>query len=281
MNLLLASLPLLLGLLSCSFAQSPVASPPPSPASSSSEETVIKAEPLLAPIGTLPIYSEEATALLSQEVLDELEAAIVDQRKAGHPTYNPELAYLVDPSTQRMHLLSRREARVLLTLPVGTGKAGLGFDSSQTPTGFFTMGGVRIADQASSYIQVGDTKTGVAGIYAEMLYPPSHEEEDLRGRVPNNVIIHGFNPTVSQMLKDRHRKGMIGRVPCTTGCPVLAVGDTAKLAPYLPTSAGVFDAGARPNANLRSLIAKGKVVEYAKEEGLGDAILILDRPFPG
>lgn len=215
------------------------------------------------------------------EMVNLFERGIEAQRRAGHPGYNPERVYLIDPSRQQMHVINRKTGSVEVSLPTGTGKRGLGFAGAQTPVGFFTMGGVRIAKDASAYIQTGDSRQGVSGIYAEILYPPSHPDPRLRGRVPNNVIIHGFNPRVSSMLRERHEKKLIGRIPCTTGCPVLAIKDLPILAPYLKKSAGAFDPSSRPNSNLRRLIARRQVVQYSNKIRLGDPILILDRPFKG
>ncbi|MDF1815531.1 MAG: L,D-transpeptidase [Verrucomicrobiales bacterium] len=215
------------------------------------------------------------------EIVTELKDGIEAQKYAGHPDYNPSVAYVVDPSKQEMTIYNLDSWAPVLTIPVGTGKRGLGFGGAQTPIGFFTMGGVRIAKNANAYIQTGDSKTGVSGVYAEILYPPSHKKASLRGRVPNNVIIHGFNPRASSMLRDRHEKKMIGRIPCTTGCPVPGMNDLPKLAPYLKQSAGKFDPTARPNSALRSLIRRKQVVEYSSKNQLGDPILILNCPFRG
>ncbi len=216
---------------------------------------------------------------MDREVALLLKEGIEAQRQAGVTDYNPKTAYVVDPSTQEMKVYHLESLTPMLTIPVGTGKNGLGFGGAQTPIGFFTMGGVRIAKGASAYIQTGDSRQGVSGLYAEILYPPSHPNPSLRGRVPNNVVIHGFNPRASQMLKERHTKKMIGKFPCTTGCPVPAMKDLPKLAPYLKDSAGAFDPGSTPNGTLQSLLRKKQVVEYSNESGLGDPILILDRPF--
>lgn len=226
-----------------------------------------------------PLYAGNYT--MDSDIVSMLKDGIEQQRFAGHPDYRPVFGYVVDPSKQQMEVYDLQSWKPCLTIPVGTGKRGLGFGGAQTPTGFFTMGGVRIAKQSSAYIQTGDSRTGVSGVYAEMLYPPSHPNKKLHGRVPNNVIIHGFNPSASQMLHDRHHKNMIGRIPCTTGCPVPGMKDLPKLSPYLIKSAGQFDPTARPNANLRKLIRSGQVVQYEVEGRLGDPILILDRPFKG
>lgn len=218
---------------------------------------------------------------IDRETVSLFEQGIEAQRRAGHPGYNPERVYIIDPSRQQLLVINRKTGTVEISLPAGTGKRGLGFAGAQTPVGFFTMGGVRIAKNASAYIQTGDSRQGVSGIYAEILYPPSHPDPRLRGRVPNNVIIHGFNPRVSSMLRERHEKQLIGRIPCTTGCPVFAMKDLPTLAPYLKKSAGAFDPSSRPNSNLRRLIARGQVSQYSNQIRLGDPILILDRPFRG
>ena len=203
-----------------------------------------------------------------------IESAIVAQRQAGHPNYNPEWLYVVNPATQRMHIISRKTGQVKETLRCGTGKRGLGLGDAQTPTGFFTMGGVRIAKNGNTSIQTGDSKKGVSGIYAELLFPPTHPNPKLRGFVPNGVVIHSYNPAVSNMLHERRAKRLIGRVPCTTGCPVPDIEDAYKLIPYLKTSAGKFDTTANPNANLRALIKSGQVKEYQGKQ-LGAAIYII------
>ncbi len=218
---------------------------------------------------------------IDAETIRLLTEGVERQRAAGFTGYDPRFAYVVDPSKQELMVIDWSSGAVADRFPAGTGSRGLGFGGAQTPVGFFTMGGVRIARGASAYIQTGDSRAGVSGVYAEMLYPPSHPDRDLRGRVPNNVIIHGFNPSVSQMLRDRHRQGMIGRIPCTTGCPVLNMDDLPEFSRYLRESAGVFDPGARPNSDLRRLIRTKQVVEYSKPSGLGDPILILNRPFRG
>ena len=220
------------------------------------------------------VVPPKTVSLLGDNIHD-IEASIQAQREAGFPDYDPDIVYVVDPARQRMHVLSRKTSEVVETLNCGTGRNGLGFGSAQTPTGFFTMGGVRIAKNASCYIQTGDTKTGVSGIYAEMLYPPSHAVEKMRGRVPNNVVIHSYNPKVSNMLRERKAKGLIGKVPCTTGCPVPETDEAIKLVPFLKVSAGQFDPASQPNSALRKLIARGKVVEYSSN-GLGAGIYIID-----
>jgi len=139
------------------------------------------------------------------------------------------------------------------------------------------MGGVRIAKNGDSSIQTGDTKKGVSGIYAELLYPPSCPDPELRSRVPNGVVIHTYNPNASTMLRERRSKRLIGRVPCTTGCPVPEIEDVKKLLPYLKGSAGQFDPDARPNAALRSLIKQGKVKQYANNR-LGAGIFVIGGP---
>jgi hypothetical protein len=137
------------------------------------------------------------------------------------------------------------------------------------------MGGVRIARNADTSIQTGDSKKGVSGVYAEMLFPPSYPDASRRGRVPNNVVIHSYNPEASAMLRERRANRLIGRVPCTTGCPVPEIDEVHKLVPYLRSSAGRFDPVTRPNAALRSLISQGKVEEYSANR-LGAGIFIMD-----
>ncbi|MDB4354109.1 L,D-transpeptidase [Akkermansiaceae bacterium] len=205
-----------------------------------------------------------------------IKSGIAAQRQAGHPSYNPDYVYVVDPAAQRMHVISLKTGQILKTLRCGTGKRGLGFAHAQTPPGFFTMGGVRIAKNANSAIQTGDSKRGVSGIYAEILYPPTYPDPKLRGYVPNGVVIHSYNPDASEMLRQRRAQRMIGRIPCTTGCPVPDIDEAHKLIPYLKKSAGKFDPTANPNANLRSLISQGQVSVYQRNQ-LGDPIYILNR----
>lgn len=219
-------------------------------------------------------YKTRAVKTIGQPVLAQIETAIRSQRQAGHPGYNPEFVLVVDPAKQRMHVLSRNKADIVTTLKCATGRGGLGPEDGQTPTGFFTIGGVRIAKNADTSIQTGDTKKGVAGIYAEMLYPPSHPAPELRGLVPNNVVIHSYNPAASKMLTERREKRLVGRVPCSSGCPVLEVEDAKTLAPYLTASAGKFDPDARPNAALKTLIAQGKVTQHARNT-LGGGVFIM------
>ncbi len=222
-------------------------------------------------------YKRHAIRTLGSGTLNQIEAGIHAQRASGQPSYNPTYVFVVDPAKQRMHILDRKRRDLATTVRCGTGKRGLGFGSSQTPTGFFTMGGVRIAKNADTSIQTGDTKKGVTGIYAEILYPPSFPDPELRGRVPNNVVIHSYNPKVSEMLRQRRAKRLIGRVPCTTGCPVPDVDEAKKLVRYLRVSAGKFDPDTRPNATLRRLIAQGKVKQYSSNR-LGAAIFIMGGP---
>lgn len=205
-----------------------------------------------------------------------IESAILAQRSAGHPDYDPRWLYVVDPGTQRMHVIDRRTQAVRETLRCGTGKRGLGFGDAQTPTGFFTMGGVRIARNGDTAIQTGDTKSGVSGIYAEIHYPPTYPDPSLRGFVPNGVVIHSYNPEASGMLRQRRAQRLIGRVPCTTGCPVPDIDEAYKLIPYLRQSAGPFDPTANPDSDLRGHIAAGRVREYSTDR-LGAAIYILNR----
>ena len=222
-------------------------------------------------------YNRKVQATVGNGVLGHIEAGIQAQRAAGHRSYNPAYVFVVDTKKQRMYVLGRRKGELVIDIPCGTGKKGLGFEDGQTPTGFFTMGGVRIAKDGDTSIQTGDTKKGVSGIYAEILFPPSYPDLKLRGSVPNGVVIHSYNPQVSGMLRERRAKRLIGKVPCTTGCPVPELEDVKKLIPYLKASAGPFDAGARPNAALRSLIRQGKVKQYASKQ-LGAAIFIMGPP---
>jgi hypothetical protein len=207
---------------------------------------------------------------------DDVQSFIASQRKAGHPNYNPELLYVVDPAKQRMRVISLKTRRTHETLRCGTGKRGLGTKHAQTPPGFFTMGGVRIAKGANHTIQTGDSKKGVAGIYAEIHFPPTYPDPKRRGFVPNGVVIHSYNPDASKMLQERRSQRLIGRIPCTFGCPVPDIDEAHKLVPYLKRSYGKFDPTANPNANLRSLISQGQVKIYQRNQ-LGDPILILNR----
>ena len=204
-----------------------------------------------------------------------IDSFIATQRQTGHPTYSPEWLYVVDPAAQRMHVVSLKTRKMHETLRCGTGKRGLGYGYAQTPPGFFTMGGVRIARNADPSIQTGDSKKGVSGIYAEMHYPPSHPNPALRGYVPNGVVIHSYNPDASDMLHQRRAQRMIGRIPCTTGCPVPEINEAHKLIPYLKKSAGRFDPTANPNSHLRTLISQGQVTVYQRQQ-LGDPIYILN-----
>ena len=228
--------------------------------------------PSCTPVGP---RSSEATQLLGSH-WNAIESSIVAQRQAGYPDYDPTWLYVVDPATQRMHVISRKNGQIKETLRCGTGKRGLGFGDAQTPTGFFTMGGVRIAKNGDYTIQTGDSKKGVSGIYAEILYPPTYPDPSLRGYVPNGVVIHSYNPAASSMLHQRRAQGLIGRVPCTTGCPVPDIDEAPKLVPYLKKSAGEFDPTAAPNAHLQSLINRGLVKQYETNQ-LGAAIYILPR----
>ncbi len=87
-----------------------------------------------------------------------IKSTILAQRKAGYPNYDPKWIYVVDPATQRMNVVSLETGETYETLRCGTGKRGLGIAHAQTPPGFFTMGGVRIAKNADSSIQTGDSK---------------------------------------------------------------------------------------------------------------------------
>lgn len=222
--------------------------------------------------------SSSATSTIKSGELDwnSIQSFISAQRRSGHPNYDPDWLYVVDPAAQRMQVISIGTRKTRETLRCGTGKRGLGFGYAQTPPGFYTMGGVRIAKNANPAIQTGDSKRGVSGIYAEILYPPTHPDPKLRGYVHNGVVIHSYNPNAGKMLHQRRAQRMIGRIPCTTGCPVPEVDEAHKLVPYLKTSAGRFDPTARPNANLRGLINSGQVKEYQSRQ-LGDPILILNR----
>lgn len=222
-----------------------------------------------------PTAGQSALSLLGAE-WGNIESSIAAQRQAGYPDYDPQWLYVVDPATQRMHVIDRRTQSVKETLRCGTGKRGLGFGDAQTPVGFFTMGGVRIARNADTSIQTGDSKKGVSGIYGEILYPPSHPDPALRGMVPNGVVIHSYNPEASEMLRQRRAQRLIGRVPCTTGCPVPDIDEASKLLPYLRQSAGRFDPTANPDAELRNHIAQGRVRQYESNR-LGAPIYILNR----
>lgn len=222
-----------------------------------------------------PSGGQSAVDLLGTEWTT-IESAIYAQRQVGHPDYDPQWLYVVDPATQRMHVIDRRTRAVRETLRCGTGKRGLGLGDAQTPVGFFTMGGVRIARNADPTIQTGDSKKGVSGIYAEILYPPSYPDPALRGMVPNGVVIHSYNPEASEMLRQRREQRLIGRVPCTTGCPVPDIDEAHRLVPYLKQSAGSFDPTANPDAELQSHLAQGRVREYQTNR-LGAAIYILNR----
>ena len=89
----------------------------------------------------LPFLQSCATGPGVASEWSSIESSIAAQRKAGHADYDPDWLFLVDPSTQRMHVVSLKTRQVHETLRCGTGKRGLGFGSAQTPTGFFTMGG--------------------------------------------------------------------------------------------------------------------------------------------
>ncbi len=228
-----------------------------------------------SPAQSQTVGSSAAVSLLGSE-WPKIQNSIAAQRTAGHPNYNPKWLYVVDPRSQRMHIISLETQKVHETFRCGTGKRGLGIADGQTPTGFFTMGGVRIAKNGDTSIQTGDSKKGVSGIYAEILYPPTHPDPSLRGYVPNGVVIHSYNPAASGMLRERRAQRLIGRVPCTTGCPVPDIEDAHKLIPYLRESAGKFDPTANPNGNLQQLIRSGKVKQY-QTSGLGAAIYIMNR----
>lgn len=240
----------------------------------------VRVSSVLAILVSLLLQSCASNPSTASELLGKdqgkVQNAIAAQRKAGHPSYNPQWLYVVDPSKQRMYVVSLKTGKIHETLRCGTGKRGLGFGHAQTPTGFYTMGGVRIAKNGSYKIQTGDTKKGVAGIYAEILYPPTHPDSKKRGYVHNGVVIHSYNPDASDLLGNRRSQRLIGRVPCTFGCPVPEINEAPKLVPYLKQSAGKFDPTAKPNANLRSLISRGQVKQYQRNQ-LGDPIYILNR----
>ena len=110
----------------------------------------------------LPLLQSCSTGLDIASQWSTIESSVAAQRRAGHADYDPQWLFLVDPSTQRLHVLSLQTRQIHETLRCGTGKRGLGFGHAQTPTGFFTMGGVRIARNANPAIQTGDSKTGVS-----------------------------------------------------------------------------------------------------------------------
>ena len=222
---------------------------------------------------SLPKPSTKKAILLEWPII---KATILAQRRAGYPNYDPKWIYVVDPAAQQMNVVSLKTGEIYETLRCGTGKRGLGIAHAQTPPGFFPMGGVRIAKNANFSIQTGDTKRGVSGIYAELLYPPTHPDPKLRGFVPNGVVIHSYNPNASAMLYQRRAQRKIGRIPCTTGCPVLEIDGAPKLVSYLRQSAGKFDPTANPNSHLQALISSGQVREYQRNR-LGDPIYILNR----
>lgn len=224
-------------------------------------------------IGSTPKVSTKQ-AILSE--WPTIKAAISAQRIAGYPNYDPKWIYVIDPAAQQMNVISLKNGKIHETLRCGTGKRGLGSAHAQTPPGFFTMGGVRIAKNADYSIQTGDSKRGVSGIYAEILYPPTHPAPKLRGYVPNGVVIHSYNPNASEMLYQRRAQRKIGRIPCTTGCPVPDIDEAPKLVSYLRESAGKFDPTASPNSYLRALISNGQVTQYQRNR-LGDPIYILNR----
>ena len=78
------------------------------------------------------------------------------------------------------------------------------------------------------------------------------------------------------MLYQRRAQRKIGRIPCTTGCPVPEIDEAPKLVSYLKQSAGKFDPTANPNSHLQALISSGQVREYQRNR-LGDPIYILNR----
>jgi hypothetical protein len=88
------------------------------------------------------------------------------------------------------------------------------------------------------------------------------------------------------MLRQRHEKGLIGKEPCTTGCPVVRPQDSIRLVPFLKESYGAFDPATKPNPALRTLIRQGKVAEFSRAKllgasrKLGDPIYILNPSAP-
>ena len=90
-------------------------------------------------------YKSRTMETLGRTTLQQIEAGIHAQQTAGHPRYNPAYVYVVDPKKQRMFVLARKSGTIAVNIPCGTGKNGLGLGDAQTPTGFFTMGGIRIA----------------------------------------------------------------------------------------------------------------------------------------
>ncbi|MGB0143871.1 MAG: hypothetical protein ACPGJR_04680 [Akkermansiaceae bacterium] len=232
--------------------------------------------PAVLPILLLLPSCSTSTSTRETYSPERVRSFILAQRKSGHPNYNPKWVYVVDPGAQRMKVISLQTGKTREALRCGTGRKGLGFAHAKTPPGIFAMGGVRIAENADSSIQTGDTKRGVSGIYAEILYPPTYPTASLRGTVPNGVVIHSYNPEASEMLRQRRAQRMIGRIPCTTGCPVPDIDEAHKLVPYLKQSAGKFDPASKPNFRLQKLIQSGKVRVYSRPQ-LGDPVYILNR----
>lgn len=226
-----------------------------------------------------PAGSEPPLAPVDPGVVEEIQARIdslnESLKQSGSPGYSPKYVYVVDPRAQRMHILFAKDYQLACTLPVGTGSRGVGFESSQTPPGFYTMGGVRIAKDASSGIQTGSHLAGISGVFAELHFPPDHPDVATRGRIPINVVMHSYNPKASNMLRKRFESGLIGKVPCTMGCPVFNPQDAPIVAPYLEQSAGEFDPASKPGPALRELLRSGQVVEHSRKQ-LGDVIFVID-----
>lgn len=231
----------------------------------SSPESAARDEPRSGPVSPQVI----------EEIQGHLDALNAMRKEAGSPCYSPKYIYVVDPQAQRMHILFAKDYQMACTLPVGTGVRGVGFGSSQTPPGFYTMGGVRIAKDASADIQTGSNLAGISGVFAELHFPPDYPDVANRGRIPVNVVMHSYNPKASNMLRKRYEEGLIGKVPCTMGCPVFKPEDAPVVAPYFEQSAGEFDAASKPGAALRELIRTGKVVEHSRKQ-LGDVIFVIN-----
>ena len=228
-------------------------------------ESAMEEEAQIAPVSSQVI----------EEIRSHIDALNEVLKESGSPCYSPKYIYVVDPKTQRMHILFAKSYGLACTLPAGTGSRGVGFGSSQTPPGFYTMGGVRIAKDASSDIQTGSNLAGISGVFAELHYPPDHPKVAERGKIPINVVMHSYNPKASNMLRNRFEKGLIGKVPCTMGCPVFNPQDAPVVAPYFEQSAGEFDPASKPGPALRELLRTGKVVEYTHKR-IGDVIFVIN-----
>lgn len=228
--------------------------------------------------------SESQTPPISPQVIEEIRGHIdaLNQalQESGAPGYCPKYIYVIAPEAQRMHILLAENFQMACTLPVATGIRGVGFGRSQTPPGFYTMGGVRIARNASADIQTGSNLAGISGVFAELHYPPDHPSVADRGRIPINVVMHSYNPKASDMLRKRYEGKLVGKVPCTMGCPVFSPEDAPVVAPYLEQSAGEFDPASKPGPALRELLRTGQVVEYARKQ-LGDVIYVINPTKPG